>query len=229
MCCEHLQHLLSNRWRCFSLIPLCFFYLHVFFWSCSALSSLGTIVSPINNFYFSSLFQLYFSYCAGYVMLLQHSYLSIVTFYDLYFSLMQLSCECIANGISPYYLQFLFLTFATLFLVIVILFHKFISCCCNFLSRSCDFVTILTLFLFISHLWLSQFCNFISCHCDFISHCCDYFSQLQINFIQLQLFHTFETLYLTIVNLYCTSRSSIFCDHFIVLQLYSISCIWQKV
>ncbi len=40
LCCEHLQHLLSNWWRCFLDLLVLFLFAHVF-WSCSALSSLG--------------------------------------------------------------------------------------------------------------------------------------------------------------------------------------------
>ncbi len=40
LCCEHLQHLLSNWWRCF-LDLLVLFLFACFFWSCSVLSSLG--------------------------------------------------------------------------------------------------------------------------------------------------------------------------------------------
>ncbi len=38
--CEHLQHLLSNWWRCFLDLLVLFLFACVF-WSCSALSSLG--------------------------------------------------------------------------------------------------------------------------------------------------------------------------------------------
>ncbi len=40
LCCEHLQHLLSNWWRCFLDFLVLFLFACVF-WSCSALSSLG--------------------------------------------------------------------------------------------------------------------------------------------------------------------------------------------
>ncbi len=40
LCCEHLQHVLSNWWRCFLDLLLLFLFACVF-WSCSALSSLG--------------------------------------------------------------------------------------------------------------------------------------------------------------------------------------------
>ncbi len=40
LCCEHLQHLLSNWWRCFLDLLVVFLFACVF-WSCSALSCLG--------------------------------------------------------------------------------------------------------------------------------------------------------------------------------------------
>ncbi len=40
LCCEHLQHMLSNWWRCFLDLLVLFLFACVF-WSCSTLSSLG--------------------------------------------------------------------------------------------------------------------------------------------------------------------------------------------
>ncbi len=49
LCCEHLQHLLSNWWRCFLDLLVLFLFACVF-WSCSALSSLGhRIMGPYHT------------------------------------------------------------------------------------------------------------------------------------------------------------------------------------
>ncbi len=51
LCCEHLQHLLSNWWRCFLDLLVLFLFACVF-WSCSALSSLGHRMLLLKWLYF---------------------------------------------------------------------------------------------------------------------------------------------------------------------------------
>ncbi len=48
LCCEHLQHLLSNWWRCFLDLLVLFLFVCVF-WSWSTLSSLGHRIFPCNS------------------------------------------------------------------------------------------------------------------------------------------------------------------------------------